>query len=267
MSLASRITDLAGAIRDKINQMMPRLLPSGGTTGQVLTRTSGGDYASAWQDATGGGGGGGASITVFTDETEFDGFVDGPDDIAVLDGPRSIVIATHYLMPQPSGTIIDAAVNALAATTMAGVALRCDFVPFIPGHDLTIDQMLIEVTTLAASTTMLIGIYSDQNGAPYQKLVESSALDGGTQGVKPFNLGTPFTLEAGGVYWLAVLTSGVTTLRALAVGGMYALNVYTAAGVRGNVRRATLASMELPAIAPDAPITGGTTPQFRMRVA
>lgn len=62
MSLASRINDLAGAIRDKINLMVPRLLPAGGTTGQVLKKTSNTDYEVSWQaDATGGGGG--ATVT------------------------------------------------------------------------------------------------------------------------------------------------------------------------------------------------------------
>lgn len=48
MSLVSRITDLAVAIRDKINAMMPRLMPSGGAAGQVLRKASATDYAAAW---------------------------------------------------------------------------------------------------------------------------------------------------------------------------------------------------------------------------
>jgi hypothetical protein len=56
MSFASRVNDLAGAIRDKINLMVPRLLPSGGTSGQVLAKTSAADYAAGWVDAASGGG-------------------------------------------------------------------------------------------------------------------------------------------------------------------------------------------------------------------
>lgn len=48
MSLASRVADLAVAIRDKINAMMPRLQPVGGAAGQVLRKTSAVDYAAAW---------------------------------------------------------------------------------------------------------------------------------------------------------------------------------------------------------------------------
>lgn len=57
MSLVSEISDLAVAIRTKINLMVPRLIPAGGTTGQVLTKNSATDYDASW--AAGGGGGGG----------------------------------------------------------------------------------------------------------------------------------------------------------------------------------------------------------------
>lgn len=49
MSLASRVTDLAVTIRDKINLMVPRLMPAGGSTGQALVKTSGSNYAAGWQ--------------------------------------------------------------------------------------------------------------------------------------------------------------------------------------------------------------------------
>lgn len=49
MSLASRVTDLAAAIRDKINLMMPRLVPTGGAAGEVLTKTGTTDFNAGWQ--------------------------------------------------------------------------------------------------------------------------------------------------------------------------------------------------------------------------
>lgn len=52
MSLASRVSALAGAVRDKINTMMPRLLPPGGTAGQVLSKTNGNDFESGWISQT-----------------------------------------------------------------------------------------------------------------------------------------------------------------------------------------------------------------------
>lgn len=49
MTLASRINDFAAAARDKINQMVPRLMPAGGAAGQVLIKTSAADYDAGWQ--------------------------------------------------------------------------------------------------------------------------------------------------------------------------------------------------------------------------
>jgi hypothetical protein len=51
MTLASRITDVIAAVRDKLNTITPRLPPAGGTTGQVLSKTSATDYATQWSTA------------------------------------------------------------------------------------------------------------------------------------------------------------------------------------------------------------------------
>ncbi len=58
MSLAAQITLLATRIGNTLRDtVMPRVQPAGGTTGQVLTKTSAVNYTSAWQTpATGGGG-------------------------------------------------------------------------------------------------------------------------------------------------------------------------------------------------------------------
>lgn len=56
MSLASRVSAGFTAVRDKINLMVPRLLPAGGSAGQVLAKTSASDYAAAWTTPAAGGG-------------------------------------------------------------------------------------------------------------------------------------------------------------------------------------------------------------------
>ena len=48
MSLVTRITDLVVAVREKINTMMPRLMPAGGTVGQVITKTGTADFTMSW---------------------------------------------------------------------------------------------------------------------------------------------------------------------------------------------------------------------------
>lgn len=47
-TLVARITLLAQAVRDKLNAIAPRLVPSGGGAGQALVKSSSADYATAW---------------------------------------------------------------------------------------------------------------------------------------------------------------------------------------------------------------------------
>ena len=48
MTLQERLEALAAAIRNKINAMMPRLMPLGGANGQVLAKTSATDFEVGW---------------------------------------------------------------------------------------------------------------------------------------------------------------------------------------------------------------------------
>ncbi len=216
-------------------------VPAGGTVGQVLKRTGAGDYVVGWEDAAAGGGG-------------------------------APLRAVHYFLPQPAGAIIDCVVNALSQTTQAGAANRMDFVPFIPAHDMTINQIGLEVTTAVASAQATIGIYADNGaGSPGALLYGTAGFNAGTTGVKTENItiaATPatFTFTAGTVYWIAVLSSSTATFRALGIGGMYSIGVI-ASGAHANLRRATLAGFLLPATAPVTTLTAATTPQVRMTVA
>jgi hypothetical protein len=47
--LKTRIENLAATIRDKINLMVPRLIPPGGAAGQAFIKQSGANYDGAWQ--------------------------------------------------------------------------------------------------------------------------------------------------------------------------------------------------------------------------
>jgi hypothetical protein len=55
-TLQTRLSDLATRIGVEIKAMLPKLLPPGGTAGQVLAKSSGTDYATEWVDAGGEGG-------------------------------------------------------------------------------------------------------------------------------------------------------------------------------------------------------------------
>jgi hypothetical protein len=48
MTLQERISAFITAVGADINALYGRSVPSGGTTGQVLTKSSGADYAATW---------------------------------------------------------------------------------------------------------------------------------------------------------------------------------------------------------------------------
>ena len=69
MSLEARIIALAQAIGGDVKSLLGRSVPAGGTTGQVLTKTSATDHAVSWQTVSGGGGGG-TGVPVYVQETD-----------------------------------------------------------------------------------------------------------------------------------------------------------------------------------------------------
>lgn len=207
-------------------------VPAGGTAGQVLQKVDGTDYNTTWATPSGGGG----------------------------------VVGIHYLVPLASGEKIDLSVNGTTAVTVAGATRRCDFVPFIPAKNLVFSDLSIEVTTLLASSTALVGVYSDVNGVPTTLLVQGdTALDCGSTGIKSTSVnigsGSTYTLTAGNVYWIACVTSGTQTLRGIPAGAQYSIGMANSTGARAGFRRATLGSMSLPSTAPSTTLTNGSTPQ------
>lgn len=63
-TLQARITDLATRIGTEIKAMVPKLVPAGGVTGQVLAKASATNHHLAWTDA--GGGSAGADYGLIT---------------------------------------------------------------------------------------------------------------------------------------------------------------------------------------------------------
>lgn len=97
MPLAGGVVAVVAAIRNKINEMMPRLLPPGGTTGQVVAKVNGTSYNVSWQTIAASG----ATIVVFTDQAAFDAYSPAAGEIAVLDGDglASVALATDAAAP------------------------------------------------------------------------------------------------------------------------------------------------------------------------
>ena len=97
MSLASQVSALAGAIRDKINTMTPRLLPAGGGTGQVLAKVNADDFNVTWvTPASGGGGGGIAGRSVDLDITS-------PKTSQTFTVADPAALTSHKVIASPSG--------------------------------------------------------------------------------------------------------------------------------------------------------------------
>jgi hypothetical protein len=93
-------------------------------------------------------------------------------------------------------------------TTFGNSANILYLLPFIPANTLTITSAAIQVTTAGAGITMKILVYSDVNGLPTTKLLESSLLDISTIGFKTFT--TSYTFNAGTTYWIATIASGAS---------------------------------------------------------
>lgn len=174
----------------------------------------------------------------------------------------------HGAAARGAGALILPSVNATALTTIAAAANRFEASPYIPARDQPIDELALEVTTLAAGTTFHLGIYADNGAAaPGSLLVGSSAaLDSATTGYKTTSVS--ITLQAGTLYWLVCLTSGAPTCRAVPLGGAYTFSA-PAAGVTGQftVQRGTFTFAALPSTAPACAPNTSTPPAVRLRLA
>ena len=72
--------------------------------------------------------------------------------------------------------------------------------PFIPANTLTISAIETFVTTPGGGAFLKLLVYSDSNGVPTNRLIESSQLIASTSGIKSHPVS--FTFTAGTTYWL-----------------------------------------------------------------
>lgn len=95
----------------------------------------------------------------------------------------------------------------LAAATANITAGTLLYFPFMALENVTFDQLGINCSTLAASSTITLALFdSDANNLPANRLLQTSALDTSTTGVKTASINQVMT--AGSVYWVAVLALG-----------------------------------------------------------
>jgi hypothetical protein len=120
MSLISRINDFAGAVRDKLNLMMPRLLPSGGTTGQVLAKNADEDHEVEWIDPPAGGAST-PTIPDFTDVSDIQPEVEVESDPVAVTGDAD---AVWPITVRGGALSIDGETWSRDASVVAGDAVR-----------------------------------------------------------------------------------------------------------------------------------------------
>jgi hypothetical protein len=74
-----------------------------------------------------------------------------------------------------------------------------------------IDRIGIEVTTAAASGILRFGIYTDDGGLPLNLIAQATTTaDASTTGVKDLTISA--TIPRNGLYWLALVAQGATTI-------------------------------------------------------
>jgi hypothetical protein len=182
-------------------------------------------------------------------------------------GPAGV---SFFSFTPPAGHFINAALTALAPSTIIGAANRSDLYPWVCPSDMSIDQIGVEVSTASAGGLSKVVIYSASTaGVPDAKLFESVNLDLGTTGYKFETVARDFV--KGTVYWLGVRSSSTATYRGLAVGAMMPLGSAAGAATNQNtlIRRTITFANDAPAswnfVASE--LASAIAPIIRMRVA
>jgi hypothetical protein len=128
-------------------------------------------------------------------------------------GSGDLVIGSgvHILTTPVSGRTYNARTTGTnGGTAFTPAANTITLYPFIPANTLTVSSLQVSVTTLTAAGLIRILVYSDLNGVPSSKLLESTSLDVSTTGVKTYT--AAFTFTAGTTYWLGYYANAALNL-------------------------------------------------------
>lgn len=227
MTLETRLLALVQAIGADVKALFGRTVPPGGSTGQVLTKTSAADYATVWQTPSGGSGGG-------VSQTEFDAL---EAEIVAARGDRSslglrISNVSNFASPNAGGNIVgqfyDNAFHAAAPATLAWAANRLDMAPFFTSQRMRIDQIGVGVATAGAGAARCVIYDSTPDGWPDDLVLSASITDTGTVGYA--FAAVDFTFDAGRQYWLGLHTAGAPTIRAINLSSAVNLGVSSSNG-------------------------------------
>lgn len=150
----------------------------------------------------------------------------GSGDLTISSGGGAGI---HVIAKPYTGMGICLHVTQANSTTIAASQQQLVFYPFIPANNVTINQIVIEVTTAVAGSNSRITIYSDVNGRPNTRTFQSASIDTSTTGYKTITTTQSFT--AGTTYWIGfcVSTSGVS-FRATPAANTYAISYSNGTG-------------------------------------
>lgn len=156
------------------------------------------------------------------------------------DTAAQVVDLTRFRASYPSvepnaGYYLSAHLSTQTYATIAGVANRINWMPFIALRDRNITALTGYCTTAVASAAIRMAVYADDGtGKPTgDPLVATSALDCSTTGFK--EEAVSLSMTAGNLYWLALQSSSTATLRAYSRLGLaeVSVNPATTVGING----------------------------------
>ena len=119
----------------------------------------------------------------------------------LLSGPVYSPVASGLYVGQPCGTTTNAVTQSLLYASPLFLAKPC-----------TLDRIGAEVTTLAATTNVRLGIYADSNGRPGALLLDAGTIDATGNGAKEVSIS--LAVPAGLLWVASVAQGGAPTMRA-----------------------------------------------------
>lgn len=121
----------------------------------------------------------------------------GSGDLVIASGGGGVHVLTKPISARSYSVRTNTTTaNSSSSTNSNTIALY----PFIPANSITISNLQLNVAGSSVGGLIRILVYSDLNGVPSSKLIESTSLDCSSTGAKTFT--TSYTFTAGTVYWL-----------------------------------------------------------------
>jgi hypothetical protein len=151
-----------------------------------------------------------------------------------------------------TGQVYNNALNSITTSTGTTAVNRLEVSPLINFNNLVVNQLAINVSVAAVGALARIVVYSDLNGTPNTKLLESPDLDCSTLGFKKYIV--DYTFQKGVTYWIGAHFNSLITIRVIPLSGLMSL------GMTGDTNPMNTAWRATPTYGSSSPnpFTGGT---------